>query len=75
MNSAPQLERWRQQDDACHNTPLERGRGRSSARTRTACRFPRTARTGPKVRDWPLIADYSPNEETGLPLNDETRFP
>ena len=59
-----------------HNTPLERGRGRSSARTRQACRFPRTARTGPKVRDWPLNrGTISPNEETGLPLNDETRFP
>jgi hypothetical protein len=38
--------------------------------------FPEPRERGPKVRDWPLNREtISFNEETGFPLNDETRFP
>ena len=76
MIRAPQIGTAEAARRRLRDTSLERGHGRSSARTHQACRFPRTARTGPKVRDRPLNrGTISPYEETGLPLNDETRFP
>ena len=74
MIRAPQLERRRRQDGVCVTRCWSMGA--AAAWAHQACRFPRTARTGPEVRDWPLNrGTISSNEETGLPLNDETRFP
>jgi hypothetical protein len=45
-------------------------------RSSSSVGFPEPRERGPKVGDWPLSrGTISPNEETGFPLNDETRFP